>query len=577
MTTPNHHIDAWKWYFGDGTALSTAQNPVHTYTQFNTYNVTLTVTTASGCTSTITKPVTVSTTTDLSANFTINDEVQCLAGNNFIFTDMSTMTTPNHHIDAWKWYFGDGDSAMTRNATHTYTQAGTYTVTLLVTEMPGGTQSSMPKTVKVLDLPVITDMAYIPPVCEGEYLQLQMPVIEWNGNNPVEGTWILGGYIFNPFTRTMTAADNGKLLQYSVVTPCGISTSAGVPVTVNTVAALTVDPIVNVCENDATAQLGCTLGGSQQGGILYNITFDANALSAGFTNIIGDTLTTNTITIPLPASLSSGIYSGTLTVVMTNGCVNTTAYQFHIQVNEGVRIIKQPESVRLCQDAGFTLSVMATGKNLTYQWYRNDEPIQGAIASTYMVSMSDSTVDYGTYYVEVTGLCGTVTSNVAEVGDGGFTLMLKWTDVIFISNQNNYFVGYQWYKDGKPIGKDGNYQSYVEQGGLNGTYYVVVTYADGTKEASCPYTVMKSKMRSVLVYPNPTHSYSEVTIDMRGYPLDVVDNSKFEIFDAQGRYVIGKTLREQVEKIQLDVAKGTYMYRITTTEDEVIVGKILVH
>ncbi|MGH8041692.1 MAG: PKD domain-containing protein [Rudaea sp.] len=53
-------INQWSWDFGDG-GTSTQQNPPHTYTLANTYNVKLTVTdSVSGNPSSITKPVTVS-------------------------------------------------------------------------------------------------------------------------------------------------------------------------------------------------------------------------------------------------------------------------------------------------------------------------------------------------------------------------------------------------------------------------------------------------------------------------------------------------------------------------------------
>ncbi len=53
------------------------------------------------------------------------------------FTDASSSD-----VTAWAWDFGDGTSAATQNATHTYTVAGTYTVTLNVTSPSGTVQFS---------------------------------------------------------------------------------------------------------------------------------------------------------------------------------------------------------------------------------------------------------------------------------------------------------------------------------------------------------------------------------------------------------------------------------------------------
>ncbi|MBK9013642.1 MAG: PKD domain-containing protein [Saprospiraceae bacterium] len=58
-------IVGWSWDFGDpgsGAAnTSASQNPTHSFAASGTYNVTLTITAASGCTATIMQPVTVRT------------------------------------------------------------------------------------------------------------------------------------------------------------------------------------------------------------------------------------------------------------------------------------------------------------------------------------------------------------------------------------------------------------------------------------------------------------------------------------------------------------------------------------
>ncbi len=48
---------SWEWYFGDNTAISTLQNPVHTYASSSTYSVFLSVTSGHGCVDTISQVI----------------------------------------------------------------------------------------------------------------------------------------------------------------------------------------------------------------------------------------------------------------------------------------------------------------------------------------------------------------------------------------------------------------------------------------------------------------------------------------------------------------------------------------
>ena len=59
------------------------------------------------------------------------------------FTDNSTNSPTS-----WNWSFGDGATSGTRNPVHTYTTAGTYTVSLNATNAGG----SIPKPLQVISL-----------------------------------------------------------------------------------------------------------------------------------------------------------------------------------------------------------------------------------------------------------------------------------------------------------------------------------------------------------------------------------------------------------------------------------------
>lgn len=63
-------------------------------------------------------------------------------------------------------------------------------------------------------------------------------------------------------------------------------------------------------------------------------------------------------------------------------------------------ITQAPEARTLAVGATTTLSVVATGENLTYQWYKNDTIIPGQTASTYTLS-NVTAASEGTYKVKV--------------------------------------------------------------------------------------------------------------------------------------------------------------------------------
>ncbi|MFC2107551.1 PKD domain-containing protein, partial [Bacteroidota bacterium] len=142
------NIISWFWDFGDGTT-SNLQYPTHTYTSPGTYYVTLSVTTENGCTSDITKEVKVHTlpVADFDYNFP-----NC-SGDTTYFIDQSYSTGPTF-INSWYWDFGDGTyDSINQNPAHFYSAAGTYVVTLTVTDTNGCTEG-IQKSVLVNEQPI---------------------------------------------------------------------------------------------------------------------------------------------------------------------------------------------------------------------------------------------------------------------------------------------------------------------------------------------------------------------------------------------------------------------------------------
>lgn len=160
-------IISWNWNFGDPPSgfnnSSTAQNPVHFFSSFGTYSVTLIVQNTDGCQDTIIKTVTVSQLPV--ANFTA--DTACL-GSVTTFTDSSLPNAAS--IITYAWDFGDGSpGSPLSNPTHTYTSYGIFNVKLTITNNNGCVKDTT-KQVLVHPLP-IPAFTFTTPNCMGAVVQ----------------------------------------------------------------------------------------------------------------------------------------------------------------------------------------------------------------------------------------------------------------------------------------------------------------------------------------------------------------------------------------------------------------------
>ncbi len=129
--TSTNNPTSWSWSFGDG-GTSTLQNPTYTYNTAGTYSVTLTVTNAGGSNTIVMQNlVTVTPKTPPVASFSAaptSGKVPLTV----TFTDQST-----NNPTSWSWSFGDGGTSTLQNPSYMYYTAGTYNVSLTVSNADG--------------------------------------------------------------------------------------------------------------------------------------------------------------------------------------------------------------------------------------------------------------------------------------------------------------------------------------------------------------------------------------------------------------------------------------------------------
>lgn len=132
---PGSAITHYAWDFGDGTAAGSGEKPDHSYPASGSYDVALTITTSEGLTDQVTKPVSVVRVNQKPvADFTKScTQLDCAF-------DASSSDDPDGTIASYAWDFGDGSGDTGKTTSHTYA-AGSYTVTLTVTDDEGATDS----------------------------------------------------------------------------------------------------------------------------------------------------------------------------------------------------------------------------------------------------------------------------------------------------------------------------------------------------------------------------------------------------------------------------------------------------
>jgi gliding motility-associated-like protein len=478
----------WSWNFGDPNSgpnnTSTQQNPSHTFTASGTYTVTLVAApTNQSCGDTVTLVVTVNPLPSPAFAAT-----SVCVGSPTQFTDQSTIQTGS--ITAWAWNFGDPNSgpnnlSTQQNPSHTFTAAGTYTVTLTTTSS-NGCLNSTTMVVTVYPLPVAAFTA--PAVCTGS----PMPFTD-QSTGATQWSWDFGdnttGSTQNP---SHSYANAGNYTVTLVVTgQGGCTASAQVQVTVNPGPA-SAFVATTVCVGNPTI---FTDQSSIQSG---NIT----AWSWNF----GDN-TTSAQQSPSHTYVNAGTYQVSLTTTSNNGCTNTVTIQ--VVVNPLPQAAFTNTSVCVGSPTNFTdQSTISTGNINSWAWNFGDNSTAStqnpshtyAAAGTYTVTLvvnsASSCQDSVQQVINVYAL--PVVQFTADDTDGCVTHCVNFTDQSTVTGGN--ITGWLWdFGDGGQSASQNPNHCYTTPG----TYDVTLTV---TSSNGCTSTY--TNFAYIVVYPLPTAEFS---------------------------------------------------------------------
>lgn len=129
-------VISYDWQFSDG-ASSAMDDPAHIFADNGNYAVTLSVLSTNGCNNSKIKIVSIYTKPLV--DFKIDPPPLSCSGSATGFTDL-TVDPIDSDLQSWQWNFGDagaGNTSVLRNPSHTYANAGMYTVSLTTTTDAG--------------------------------------------------------------------------------------------------------------------------------------------------------------------------------------------------------------------------------------------------------------------------------------------------------------------------------------------------------------------------------------------------------------------------------------------------------
>ena len=138
------------WDFGNGAISNQMGSVVNIYDNYGCYDISLTVTTAEGCSSTLTQENYVCVN-EIIAAFVPNVYEQPITNPVFEFDNNSLNAT------SYEWNFGDNTTSDFTNTTHNYDIAGVYTVMLVASAQDGCTDTAY-QVITVKDIVIL----YIP-------------------------------------------------------------------------------------------------------------------------------------------------------------------------------------------------------------------------------------------------------------------------------------------------------------------------------------------------------------------------------------------------------------------------------
>jgi gliding motility-associated-like protein len=333
----------YQWTFGDGVGTSSLASPTYTYTRSGTYVVKLVVISDAGLRDSTTRTVVVYSSPIPS--YTINQSVQCLVNNRFVFTNTSIL--PNEAMTlTYRWEFGDGTTVNDISPVKSYASAGTYNVKLVATSI-NGCRDSVTQAVTVNPMPVTTVSANPGTIlCQGSSVVL-------TATGGVTYKWYRNGALQVGITGpTFTVTSPGE---YSVrATSAAGCESVDVA---SIVITLLEKPVVDFTFNTSCAQFPITFTNR-------SVTTNSGPVTFLWTDNFGNT---STVANPVITYATAGVVNMKLKVIPTLCPVSADSITKSFTLSTAAPALRLP-TVHALSGEPVRLQARSLGSGSTYMW-----------------------------------------------------------------------------------------------------------------------------------------------------------------------------------------------------------------
>jgi gliding motility-associated-like protein len=413
-------------------------------------------------------------------------------------------------INSWHYDFGDATVALTANATHTYTAAGTYNVKYAIRTDVGCISDTLTKTVVLTELPVAGFNATAGQFCAGK-------TISFANTSTINGTSTISKWTWNFGDATpnvVVIAPNPPDQTHSYTNPGTYNVTLQVETSSGCVSTVLTKQIVigatptanfslpNICLPVGFAQF--TDGSTVSGGSITGWTWD-----------FGDASPTSNAQNATHNYASAGPFNVTLTATSNSGCTDTKTLPLTTLYAEPLAAFSTTPEVCLGTAATFSDNSTAPGSTVTgWAWDFGDaSPINNqqnpthiyAAAGTYTITLKVTSAigcqtvnNIATHTVTVNALPTPNFTNAATMCEAS-AFTLTSTSV----PNSGTIIEYSWAVNTSPTG--GNTPTLNYTAPTAGTYNIDLTVKT---DKGCMATIS----RAVTVNAKPAVDFSLPTV-----------------------------------------------------------------